>query len=141
MPNFAAFDPDAYRKLSVEDKFKRLKTSLPSIRETLKPEKPLEDINLSYIAGIKKELQEYISFIGPVVIDDEPAMMLEEIRFLETSCKSISSVYDALKEAMTWLRVAADSQKINKFDIQTRFGYYECLDNCFKALNRAIQNI
>lgn len=142
MHNLAAFDPVAYRKLPVRDKFKHFKTSLRSIRDTLNPEKPLENISLRYVIGIKEELQEYLSFIGPVVIDDEPAMPPEEIKFLEKSCKSISSVYIALKEAVKWLRVAIDIEKnTNKPDIQVRAGYYDCLDNCFNALNRAIRNI
>ncbi len=142
MPNLAAFDPGAYRKLPVRAKVQHLQTSLCSIRDTLNPEKSLEDISLSYIVGIKEELQEYLSFIGPVVVDDEPEMTLEEIRFLEKSCKSISSVYDALKEAIKWLRIAIDTEKRpGKFDIQVRAGYYDCLDNCFNALNRALRNI
>jgi hypothetical protein len=140
--NLAAFDPVAYRKLSVQDKFKHFKTSLKSIRDTLNPEKSLENISLRYIIGIKDELQEYLKFIGPVVNDDEPAMTPEEIRFLERSCKSISSVHAALKEAIKWLRVAIDvEKKTTKPDIQARAGYYDCLDNCFNALNRAIRNI
>lgn len=141
MHNLAAFDPVAYRELPVRDKFKHFKTSLRSIRDTLNPEKSLENISLHYIIGIKEELQEYLSFIGPIVIDDEPAMTPEEIRFLEKSCKSISSVYAAIKEAIKWLRVAIDTEKTNRPDIQLRAGYYDCLDHCFNALNRAIRNI
>lgn len=139
----ATFDRDAYCSLPIEEKFKYFQMSLQSIRDTLKPEMPLEDISQPYLLGITRELQEYLKFFGPIVNEASPQMDAKDIVFLESIDKSISSVYKALKDATNWLRVATKTLSITdkKFDPDLDFKYYECLDRCCEALSTALQNI
>lgn len=140
--------PEVSRESSVEDRCKNLIISIPSIRDTLKPENSLENIGLSYLKSIMEQIQEHIGFIGPVVIEAKPAMTTEEIEYLNKAFKSISTVYEALTDALNWLRVAYEALetienqkgKSHKFATAFKFEYYKCLGNCCEALTVAISN-
>lgn len=149
MQDHTTFDPKAYSILSVKDKFEYFNKSIHSIRDTLKPEKHLHAIGLPYLASIIEELMAYLHFFGPIVTETSPEMASQDIEALETSCESISSVYEALKKATNWLRVAHEvlattenqKEKTRSFVTAFKFEYYECLDNSCEALSTAIQNI
>ena len=149
MPNHPTFDRDAYSVLSVDAKFSYCKASLLSMRDTLKPEMPLDDIHLPYLSAITGELQEYLKLFGPIVNEASSQMDAHDIEFLENSCQSIGSVYKALRQATNHLRVAREALTITEaqkrkgvtFDTDLKFKYYDCLQNVHDALTTALQNI
>ncbi len=139
------FNEIEYSKRPVEQKLKDCRTAIKSIRDTLKPSDPnFDQINLSYILEILKELNVYLALFDNVVNNDDP-QNLKDVNYIQKHCKSASTVYKSINEAVRVLRVARDARLAlerlpNRFDYDIDKAYYKGLDECQEALSEVLRH-
>ena len=134
---------------SIEARLKDCRAGLESLVASLQPYAPLNEIDVPRLDSMIGEVKGYILLFDPVVNNKSVVKMNEaEIFFLEQSCQSASTVYKALVSAIRRLFTAYkalttienDIKNNAAFNINLQNDYFECLDECRKALTLALEN-
>ncbi len=142
------FDAIKFRTLSIADKLKDFESAIVSIRGTLQPDRPLEDLELPYLSTLKIELRIYLSMFGSVVDEGYPEMEISDIEYVEDKYKSASAIYKALEDAIEYLCVAYEAlefineEKAKKktFSMDLKKNYYRHISGCRSALITITKN-
>lgn len=135
---------------SIEVRVKDCKADLKSLIASLQPYAPLDEIDIPRLDRMIDLIRDYILLFDPVVNQTDPGPMDEcDIAFLEQACKSASTVYKSLSDAIGQLRTARKALKtINDsitetrgFNVALQNDCFVCYENCRQMLATAFKNI
>jgi hypothetical protein len=133
----------------IEVRLKDCRAGLESLVASLQPYAPLDEIDLPRLDSIIGEVKGYILLFDPVVNSKSSNLISNnEIDFLERSCQSASTVHTSLVSAIQRLLTARKAlitieraiKNTASFSVNLQNDYFICLDECRKALTRALEN-
>lgn len=145
--NSDSYFPD---QSSIEARLKDCRDGLRSLIASLQPHAPLDEIDVPRLDSMIEDIRDYILLFDPVVNQFTDVQMEEsDIMFLEQACKSTSTIYRLLGEAINQLRTARKALVIIKESIMDSRGFnvtlqndcFTCYGNCRQALIGAVGNI